>query len=50
MRRERASPVLYVGPIANALLSFLILGEPPTLNHLFGGLLILGGVRASLRK
>jgi len=46
----RTSLVLYVGPVASALLSFLILGEPPTLIHLFGGLLILGGVWASLRK
>ena len=46
----RTSLVLYVGPIASALLSFLILGEPPTLIHFFGGLLILGGVWASLRK
>jgi drug/metabolite transporter (DMT)-like permease len=46
----RTSLVLYVGPIASALLSFVILGEPPTLIHLFGGLLILGGVWASLRK
>jgi drug/metabolite transporter (DMT)-like permease len=46
----RSSLVLYIGPIASALLSFVILGEPPTLIHLFGGLLILGGVWASLRK
>jgi drug/metabolite transporter (DMT)-like permease len=46
----RTSLVLYVGPIASALLSFLILGEPPTLIHFVGGLLILGGVWASLRK
>lgn len=46
----RTSLVLYVGPIASALLSFIILGEPPTLIHFFGGLLILGGVWASLRK
>jgi drug/metabolite transporter (DMT)-like permease len=46
----RTSLVLYVGPVASALLSFLILGEPPTLIHLIGGLLILGGVWASLRK
>ena len=30
--------VLYVGPIASALLSFVILGEPPALIHFFGGL------------
>lgn len=46
----RTSLVLYVGPVASALLSFVILGEPPTWIHLFGGLLILGGVWASLRK
>ena len=46
----RTSLVLYVGPVASALLSFLVLGEPPTLILLFGGLLILGGVWASLRK
>jgi len=46
----RTSLVLYVGPVASALLSFVILGEPPTLIHFFGGLLILGGVWASLRK
>ena len=46
----RTSLVLYIGPVASALLSFLILHEPPTWIHLFGGLLILGGVWASLRK
>ena len=46
----RTSLVLYLGPPASALLSFLILGEPPTLIHYLGGLLILGGVWASLRK
>ncbi|MBR0797840.1 DMT family transporter [Bradyrhizobium jicamae] len=46
----RTSLVLYVAPIASALLSWIILGEPPTLLHLVGGLLILGGVWASLRK
>jgi drug/metabolite transporter (DMT)-like permease len=45
----RTSLVLYVGPVASALLSFAILGEPPTMIHFFGGLLILGGVWASLR-
>jgi drug/metabolite transporter (DMT)-like permease len=44
----RTSLVLYVGPVARALLSFAILGEPPTMIHLFGGLLILGGVWAGL--
>lgn len=46
----RTSLVLYLGPIASALLSFAILGEPPKLIHLLGGLLILGGVWASLRR
>jgi drug/metabolite transporter (DMT)-like permease len=46
----RASIVLYMGPIAAAMLSFLLLGEPPGLIHLVGGALILGGVWASLRK
>ncbi|WP_076860859.1 DMT family transporter [Bradyrhizobium mercantei] len=46
----RTSLVLYVAPIASALLSWIILGEPPKLIHLVGGLLILGGVWASLRK
>jgi len=46
----RTSLVLYIGPVASALLSFAILGEPPKLIHLFGGLLILGGVWASLRR
>ena len=46
----RTSLVLYLGPIASALLSFVILGEPPKLTHLLGGLLILGGVWASLRR
>ena len=45
----RTSLVLYLGPVASALLSFAILGEPPTAIHFFGGLLILGGVWASLR-
>jgi drug/metabolite transporter (DMT)-like permease len=46
----RTSLVLYLGPPASALLSYLILGEPPTAIHYIGGLLILGGVWASLRK
>jgi drug/metabolite transporter (DMT)-like permease len=46
----RASLALYVGPVASALLSFAILGEPPTLIQVLGGALILGGVWASLRK
>ncbi|WP_082905578.1 DMT family transporter [Bradyrhizobium centrolobii] len=46
----RTSLVLYLGPVASALLSFAILGEPPTPIHFVGGLLILGGVWASLRR
>jgi drug/metabolite transporter (DMT)-like permease len=46
----RTSLVLYLGPVASALLSFLILGEPPKPIHFVGGMLILGGVWASLRK
>jgi drug/metabolite transporter (DMT)-like permease len=46
----RASLALYVGPVASAILSFGILGEPPTLIQVAGGALILIGVWASLRK
>jgi drug/metabolite transporter (DMT)-like permease len=46
----RASVSLYIGPIAGALLSSLILNEPPGVIHLVGGALILGGVWASLRR
>ena len=46
----RTSLLLYVGPIASALLSFAILREPPTLVHIFGGAAILAGVWTSLRK
>lgn len=46
----RTSLVLYVGPVASAVLSFLMLGEPPHAIHYLGGALILGGVWASLRK
>jgi len=46
----RTSLVLYVAPIASAILSWIILGEPPTMLHVVGGVLILGGVWASLRK
>jgi drug/metabolite transporter (DMT)-like permease len=46
----RTSLVLYVGPVASALLSYVFLGEPPTTILFLGGLLILGGVWASLRK
>jgi len=46
----RASITLYLGPVASALLSWAILGESPTLIHVFGGTLILSGVWASLKK
>ena len=46
----RASISVYLAPVASALLSWIILGEPPTLVHIFGGTLILGAVWASLRK
>ena len=46
----RASIALYIGPIAGAVLSWAVLGEPPTLIHVAGGALILGGVWASLKK
>lgn len=45
----RASITLYIGPIASAVLSYFVLGEPPGLIHLVGGALILGGVWATLR-
>lgn len=46
----RTSLVLYIGPVASALLSFAILGEPPKPIHFVGGHLILDGVWASLRR
>ena len=46
----RASIALYIGPIASALLSLTILGEPPSLLHVTGGLFILAGVWLSVRK
>lgn len=46
----RASMSIYIGPIAGALLSWVVLGEPPTWLHVVGGLLILGGVWLSLKK
>jgi len=46
----RASITLYLGPVASALLSWTILGEAPTLIHVFGGTLIFSGVWASLKK
>lgn len=46
----RTSLILYLGPVVSALLSYLILGEPPGLIHFIGGALILAGVWASLRR
>ena len=46
----RTSLVLYVGPVASALLSWIVLAEPPHLIHLLGGALILAGVWASLQR
>jgi drug/metabolite transporter (DMT)-like permease len=46
----RSSLVVYIGPIASALLSLVLLGEGPDAVQLAGGSLILAGVWASLRK
>jgi drug/metabolite transporter (DMT)-like permease len=40
---------LYLGPIAGAVLSILFLGEAPTVIHLIGGALSLGGMWLSLQ-
>jgi drug/metabolite transporter (DMT)-like permease len=40
---------LYLGPIVSALLSIVFLGEAPTMVHLIGGALSLGGMWWSLR-
>ena len=40
---------LYLGPIVSALLSILFLGEAPTMVHLIGGALSLGGMWLSLQ-
>jgi drug/metabolite transporter (DMT)-like permease len=40
---------LYLGPIVSAGLSILFLGEAPTVIHLLGGALSLGGMWLSLR-
>src|SRR3954467_15934287 len=40
---------LYLGPIVSAVLSILFLGEAPTVIHLIGGALSLGGMWLSLR-
>ncbi len=41
---------LYLGPVVGALLSIVFLGEAPTIVHLIGGALSLGGMWLSLRK
>ncbi len=46
----RSSLILYLGPAVSAVLSYLLLNEPPHLFHFVGGGLILLGVWASLRK
>ncbi len=46
----RTSLVLYIGPVASALLSWVLLREGPNATQLLGGALILGGVWCSLRK
>jgi len=40
---------LYLGPIVSAVLSILFLGEAPTIIHLIGGALSLGGMYLCLR-
>jgi drug/metabolite transporter (DMT)-like permease len=40
---------LYLGPIVSALLSIVFLGEAPTIVHLIGGALSLGGMWLSLQ-
>jgi drug/metabolite transporter (DMT)-like permease len=40
---------LYLGPIVSAVLSILFLGEAPTMFHLIGGALSLGGMWLSLQ-
>ena len=40
---------LYLGPVAGAVLSVLFLGEAPTVYHLIGGALSLGGMWLSLQ-
>ena len=46
----RSSLVVYIGPIASALLSWAWLHEGPNATQIVGGVLILGGVWFSLRK
>ena len=40
---------IYLGPIVSAVLSILFLGEAPTVIHLIGGALSLGGMWLSLQ-
>jgi drug/metabolite transporter (DMT)-like permease len=40
---------LYLGPIVSAVLSIAFLGEAPTMVHLIGGALSLGGMWLSLQ-
>jgi drug/metabolite transporter (DMT)-like permease len=46
----RSSLTVYIGPVASALLSLVLLGEGPDAVQIAGGSLILAGVWASLRK
>ena len=41
---------MYLGPVVGAVLSIIFLGEAPTIIHLIGGTLSLGGMWLSLRK
>jgi drug/metabolite transporter (DMT)-like permease len=41
---------LYLGPIVGAMLSVVFLGEAPTMIHLIGGTLSLGGTWLSSRS
>lgn len=41
---------LYLGPVVGAVLSILFLGEAPTVIHLIGGVLSLGGMWLGLRR
>jgi drug/metabolite transporter (DMT)-like permease len=41
---------LYLGPVVGAVLSIIFLGEAPTVIHLIGGVLSLGGMWLSLRR
>ena len=41
---------LYLGPVVGALLSIVFLGEAPTVVHLIGGMLSLGGMWLGLRR